>query len=70
MTQKEWDNGKEADLNQEGSATLTGKLYWRVMALIRWQVGANRAVMEHVVQVLEEWLCRQGITIYTDQVLP
>jgi hypothetical protein len=49
MTQKEWDNGKEADLNQEGSAPLTGKLCWHVMALIWWQVGADRAVMEHVV---------------------
>jgi hypothetical protein len=45
---------------------LTGKLCRRVMALIRWKVGADKAVTEHVVQALEEWLQRRGISIYTD----
>jgi hypothetical protein len=44
-----------------------GKLCRRVLALIQWQVGADKAVSEHVVQVLEEWLHRQGISIYTDR---
>jgi hypothetical protein len=54
----EWDSGSGTDL--------TGKLCQHVMALIRWRVGADKAVMEHVVQALEEWLQRRGISIYTD----
>jgi hypothetical protein len=49
-----------------GSAELTGKLCRQVMVLIQWKVGANKAVTEHVVQALEEWLHRRGISIYTD----
>jgi hypothetical protein len=46
---------------------LTGKLCRCVMALIWWRVGADKAVTEHVVRALEEWLWRRGISIYTDQ---
>jgi hypothetical protein len=55
----EWDSGSGSDL--------TGKLCWCVMALIRWKVGADKAVTEHVVWALEEWLQRRGISIYTDR---
>jgi hypothetical protein len=57
MTQEEWDIGTRS-VNHIGSADLTGKLCQRVMTLIWWKVGADTAVMEHVVQVLEEWLRR------------
>jgi hypothetical protein len=53
-------------VSHTGSADLTGKLCQCVMALIRWKVGADVAVTEHVVWALEEWLCRRGINIYTD----
>jgi hypothetical protein len=52
MTQKERDNGKGAQ-GQQSSAEFTGKLCRRVMALICWKVGADKAVDEHVVQALE-----------------
>jgi hypothetical protein len=47
-------------------SNLTGKLCQHVMVLICWKVGADVAVMEHMVQALEEWLHRRGIGIYTD----
>jgi hypothetical protein len=54
---KKRDSGTSS-ANHGSSAELTGKLCRRMMALIQWRVGANKAVTEHVVQVLEEWLCR------------
>jgi hypothetical protein len=82
--QEEWDNGnvstqsssgeKKQDtsttllVSQDGSAEITGKLCQHVMVLIQWQVGADKAVMEHMVQVLETWLRRRGISIYTDRI--
>jgi hypothetical protein len=68
LTQEKWDNGNDQRMSQGGSAELTGKLCWHVMALIHWKVGTDRAVMVYVVQVLEEWLHRRGISIYTDLV--
>jgi hypothetical protein len=65
MTQEKWDSGN-GSVTHRGSADLTGKLCWCVMALICWKVGADKAVMEHMVQALEEWLCRRGISIYID----
>jgi hypothetical protein len=65
MTQEEWDSGTGSK-SHEGSAELTGKLCRCMMVLIRWKVGANIAVTEHVVRALEEWLHRRGISIYTD----
>jgi hypothetical protein len=59
QTVREWDSESVPDL--------TGKLCWHVMALIRWKVGADKAVTERVVWVLEEWLRRQGTSIYTDR---
>jgi uncharacterized protein (DUF3084 family) len=44
-------NGSERDLS-----VLTGKLCRRVMVLIWWNVGANKAVNAHVVWALEGWL--------------
>jgi hypothetical protein len=61
----EWDSGTPSR-RIDASAQLTGKLCRHVMALIQWKVGADRAVSEHVVQALEEWLHRWGISIYTD----
>jgi hypothetical protein len=49
-------------------SALTGKLCRRVMALIRWQCGADGAVDERMVRALEGWLRRRGISIYTDLV--
>jgi hypothetical protein len=68
LTQEERDSGTKS-VSHIGSAELTGKLCWHVMALIRWKVGADVAVTEHVVRALEEWLHRRGITIYTDRTL-
>jgi hypothetical protein len=65
MTQEERDSGIRS-VSHAGQAELTGKLCRHVMALIRWKVGADIAVTEHVVRALEEWLCRRGISIYTD----
>jgi hypothetical protein len=65
MTPRERNNGKEIR-EQGGSAQLTGKLCKRVMALICWRVGTDKAVSEHMVQALEELLHRWGISIYTD----
>jgi hypothetical protein len=58
MTHEEWDSGKINPVSQGGNAELTGKLCWCVMALICWQVGANKAVIKNMVRVLEEWLHR------------
>jgi hypothetical protein len=65
MTQGEQDSGTQS-VSHGSSAELTGKLCQHVMALIWWKVGADKAAMEHVVQALEEWLHRRGISIYTD----
>jgi hypothetical protein len=65
MTSKERNNSKEIR-EQGSSAHLTGKLCKRVMALIRWKVGADKAVSEHMVWALEGWLRRRGISIYAD----
>jgi hypothetical protein len=65
MTQGEWDTGTRS-VSYDGNVELTGKLCRCMMALIRWKVGADVAVTDHVVQALEEWLCRRGISIYMD----
>jgi hypothetical protein len=65
VTRGEWDNGT-GSAGHKGRAELTGKLCWCMMALIWWKVGADKAVTEHVVRALVEWLHRQGISIYTD----
>jgi hypothetical protein len=67
LTHREWDSGSGM-MTQEGSAELTGKLCQQVMALICWRVGADKAVTDCMVQALEEWLHRRGISIYTDLV--
>jgi hypothetical protein len=65
LTPRERDSGTKS-VSHGGSAELTGKLCQHMMALIQWKVGADVAVTEHVVRALEEWLCRRGISIYTD----
>jgi hypothetical protein len=65
LTHEEWDNGIKIR-DHKGSAELTGKLCRRVMALIWWKVGTNKAVTDCMVQALEEWLHRRGISIYMD----
>jgi hypothetical protein len=65
VTQRERDSGTKS-VSHTGQAELTGKLCWCMMVLIWWKVGADVAVMEHVVRALEEWLRRRGISIYTD----
>jgi hypothetical protein len=65
MTHREQDSGTGA-VYQMGSAELTGKLCQRVMAVIQLRVGADKVMMGHMVQVLEEWLHRHGISIYMD----
>jgi hypothetical protein len=67
LTHEERDSGTRA-VHHGGGAELTGKLCCRVMALICWKVGADEAVTDHVVWMLEEWLHRHGISIYTDLV--
>jgi hypothetical protein len=41
----------------------------RALVLIKYKVGADEAVDDHMVQVLEGWLQKRGISIYTDRVL-
>jgi hypothetical protein len=67
LTHREWDSGTGA-VHHRSSAELTGKLCRRVMALICWKVGADGTVTDHMVWVLEEWLHRHRISIYTDLV--
>jgi hypothetical protein len=38
------------------------------MALIRWQCSTDTAVDDRMVRVLEGWLRKRGISIYTDLV--
>jgi hypothetical protein len=61
---KERDSGTAPNERPE----LTGKLCRRVMALIRWQCGADGAVDACMVRALEGWLRKRGISIYTDLV--
>jgi hypothetical protein len=65
VTQGKQDSGTRS-VSHDSSTELTGKLCQRMMALIQWKVGADKAVTEHMVWVLEEWLHRRGISIYTD----
>jgi hypothetical protein len=51
LTQEEQDSGPRS-VSHGSSAKLTGKLCRRVMALIRWKVGVDNAVTEHVVWAL------------------
>jgi hypothetical protein len=67
MTQEEWDSGTRSE-EDKGSAELMGKLCQHMMALIWWKVGTDRALSEHMIWALEEWLCRQGLSIYMDLV--
>jgi hypothetical protein len=62
---RERDSGM-APVSHDERATLTGKLCKRVMALIRWQCSTDTAVDDHMVRVLEGWLRKRGISIYTD----
>jgi hypothetical protein len=67
MTQEERDSGIRS-VSHRGSTPLTEQLCWCVMAMIRWQMGADKAVDNRMVQALEQWLHRQGISIYTDRI--
>jgi hypothetical protein len=60
--QNGWDTGSR------DTSVLTGKLCRRVMVLIQWKVGTDKAVMEHMVRALEQWLHNRGISIYMDLV--
>jgi hypothetical protein len=60
--------GGNQSVTQTGNAELTEKLCQCVMVLIWWKVGTNKVMSEHVVWVLEEWLQRRGLSIYTDLV--
>jgi hypothetical protein len=64
-TVKERDSGT-APVTQDDRGVLTGKLCKHVMALIKWQCSADTAVDDRMVRVLEGWLQRRGISIYTD----
>jgi hypothetical protein len=57
MTHEKWDSGNQSATHTR-NVELTGKLCRHVMALIRWKVGADKAMSKHVVWVLEEWLRR------------
>jgi hypothetical protein len=48
---EERDSGTTS-VSHVGSTDLTGKLCRHVMVLIWWKVGADKVVMEHVVQAL------------------
>jgi hypothetical protein len=69
VTQGEQDSGIQS-VSQQGSPSLTGRLCQRMMAVVHWQVGADKAVDDCMVQALEQWLCARGISIYTDRILP
>jgi hypothetical protein len=63
-----WDSGTSIS-DQSSRTALMGKLCKRVLALIKYKVSVDNAVDGHMVQVLEAWLCKRGISIYTDHVL-
>jgi hypothetical protein len=68
MTQEileKWDSGSEIRSHND-RAVMTGKLCRRVMVLIKWQCGMDKAVDAHMVRVLEGWLRNRGISIYID----
>jgi hypothetical protein len=69
VTQGEQDSGIRS-VSQQGSPSLTGQLCQHVMAVVCWQVGTDKAVDDHMVQALEQWLRARGISIYTDRILP
>jgi hypothetical protein len=45
---------------------ITGKLCQRVMALIKWKKGMVLEIDQRVMEGVEVWLYRRGISIYTD----
>jgi hypothetical protein len=62
---EEWDNGPSVKIDAIRSE-LTRKLCRRALVLIKHKVGADVDISEHMVRALETWLCRWGITIYTE----
>jgi hypothetical protein len=60
---------KKWSINDARNVThgLMDKLCKRALVLIKHKVGADLAVSDRMVRVLEEWLWRKGITIYTEQ---
>jgi hypothetical protein len=62
---EEWDTGTSICSNGSGP-DLMGRLCRRVLALIKYKVSADVAVSEHMVRVLEMWLQKRGISIYTE----
>jgi hypothetical protein len=64
-TLEEQDSGS-TNGSHDDCAIMTGKLCQRVMALIKWQCGMDKAVDNRMVWVLEGWLHNRGISIYTD----
>jgi hypothetical protein len=65
----EQQNSRTSNDDQPSRSAMMGKLCKRVLALIKYKVGADGAVDEHMVQALEAWLQKRGISIYTDHVL-
>jgi hypothetical protein len=63
--QEEQDNSPSIRIDAIRSE-LTGKLCRWALVLIKHKVGADVDVSEHMVRALEAWLCRRGITIYTE----
>jgi hypothetical protein len=64
-------NGKQntaTSVSQDECSALTGKLCKRVLALIRWQCGADTAVDNRMIQALTGWLRKRGISIYTEMI--
>jgi hypothetical protein len=62
---KKRDSGT-APVSHDECPALTGKLCKRVLALIRWQCSADAVVDARMVQALEGWLRKRGISIYTE----
>jgi hypothetical protein len=65
---EEWDSGT-SDHNSESRLVLMGKLCRRALVLIKYKVGADKAVDDYMVKALEAWLWKRGISIYTDRFL-
>jgi hypothetical protein len=65
---EEQDSGS-GTLTRDNSAQMMGKLCKQALVLIKHKVGTDVNVSDHMVWALEEWLQRQGITIYTERFL-
>jgi hypothetical protein len=60
------DNSDASHRSTRTGSVVMGKLCRWALALIKYKVGADGSVNEHMARVLASWLRLWGITIYTE----